>query len=70
MTIKELLKQIETIHHERTLSAHHDDMFFQTYADVEALERVIKMIKFLTDKSPAHQLTVAEILAASNVVAE
>ena len=67
MTTKELLEQIETIQQERTLEAHHDDMFFQTYEDVEALDRVINMIKFLAEKKPSDKVTVAEIFKAAKI---
>ena len=70
MTITELLEQIETIHQERFLEAHHDNIFFQTYEDIEALERVINLIKFLENKDPAYRLTVAELLAAGNLDAQ
>lgn len=49
------------------LAAHHDDMVFQTYFDVEALERVIAMVKFLNDKNPATNVKVAELLAICNI---
>lgn len=67
MTLKELLDHLEIIHRERMLSAHHDDMFFQTYSDVEALERVIAMVKFLVDKNPAANVKVAELLTICNI---
>ncbi len=67
MTLKELLHHLEIIHRERMLAAHHDDMVFQTYSDVEALERVIAMVKFLDDKNPAANVKVAELLAICNI---
>lgn len=67
MTIKELLAQLEIIHQERTLAAHHDDMFLKTYSDVEAVERVIDLVKFLNDQSPDSKVTVAELLAICKV---
>lgn len=70
MTVKELLAQLEIIHRERTLAAHHDGMLFKTYSDVETLERVIALIKFLDKKSPDSKVTVAEILAICKVNAD
>ena len=67
MTLAELLEQLESIHQERTLEAHHDDMFFKTYADVEALDKVINLMKYLADKDPAYRLTVEEILNAVQI---
>lgn len=67
MTLRELLDRLEKIRQERTLEAHHDDIFFSTYPDVEALERVIALIEFLADKNPSEQLTVAELLKAAQI---
>ena len=67
MTTKELLELLERVHQERTLETHHDDMFFQTYPDVEALERVISLIKFLEEKQPSDKVTVAELLKAAQI---
>ncbi|MBR4642955.1 MAG: hypothetical protein IKO74_09630 [Selenomonadaceae bacterium] len=67
MTITKLLKQLETIHHERTMEAHHDDIFFQTYDDVEALDRVINLIKFLQEKNSSDTVKVSELFKAANI---
>ena len=70
MTIKELLAELETINRERTLAAHHDGMFLKTYSDVEALERVIDLIKFLDEQSPDSKVKIAELLAVCKVNAD
>lgn len=67
MHLAELLEQTQTIHQERTLEAHHDDMFFQTYTDVEALEKIILLLKFLEAKKPADKVKVADILKAAQI---
>ena len=67
MTVKELLAELEIIHRERTLAAHHDGMFLKTYSDVEALERVIDLVEFLNEQSPDSKVTVAELLAVCKV---
>ena len=67
MTITELLEQIEKVHHERTLEAHHDDMFFQTYPDVEAIERIINLLEFLSEKKPSDKVTVAELWKVAEI---
>lgn len=70
MTIAEMQRQLEIIKKDRLVGAHHDDIFFTVQEDMEALERVDALIKFLAEKSPAYHLTVAEILAASNIDTE
>ena len=67
MTVKELIAQLETIHHERTMATHHDDMFFKTYSDVEALERAIALIRFLDEQSPNSKIKTAELLAVCKI---
>ena len=47
----------------------HDDIFFTTYADMEALERIIALIKFLSEKNPSDEVKIAEILSAANIEA-
>ena len=61
MTTKELIAELEKISHERQLEAHHDDMFFMTYSDVEALDKVIALLKFLDTKKPDDKVSVAEL---------
>lgn len=70
MTITELQKQLDVIKKDRLVGAHHDDIFFTTYADMEALERITALIKFLSDKKPSDEIKVAEIFAAANIDAK
>ena len=67
MTTTELLEELSKVQQERTLEAHHDDIFFKTYADIEALERVIALIKLLNEMKSSDAVTVAELLAACNI---
>ncbi|MBE8949064.1 MAG: hypothetical protein SR3Q1_00465 [Quinella sp. 3Q1] len=67
MTITEIQKQLDVIKGDRLVGAHHDDIFFTTQADMEALERIIALIAFLSEKKPSDKLKVAEILAAANI---
>ena len=69
MTIKEIQRQLDLIKEDRLVGAHHDDIFFTTYADMEALERIIALIKFLSDKKPSDEVKISEILAACNIEA-
>ena len=70
MTITEVQKQLDIIKEDRLVGAHHDDIFFTTYADMEALERIIALIKFLSEKKPSDKIKVAEIFAAANIEAK
>jgi len=67
MTVMELMEELEKIHRERILSAHHDGMFLKTYDDVEAMNKIILMVKFLAEKNPEYRLTVSEILNAAQI---
>ena len=67
MTITEVQKQLDIIQKDRLVGAHHDDIFFTTYADLEALEKIIALIKFLSEKKPSDEIKVAEIFAAANI---
>ena len=67
MTIKEVQRQLDIIKEDRLVGAHHDDIFFTTYADMEALERIIALIKFLSEKKLSDNVKVAEIFAAANI---
>jgi len=67
MTITEIQKQLDVIKGDRLVGAHHDDIFFTTQADMEALERIIALIAFLSEKKPSDKLKVAEILSACNI---
>lgn len=67
MTVEELLHELRNINQERFLAAHHDDMYFQTFADVDALDKVIILIDFLAKKNPAYKVTVAELWEVAEV---
>lgn len=67
MTIKEIQRQLDIIRDDRLVGAHHDDIFFTTQADMEALERIIALIKFLSEKKPSDNVTVTEIFKAANI---
>lgn len=67
MKLAELLSEMEIIERERTLEAHHDDMFFTTYADVEALGKVIHLLEFIAAKKPSDKVEVSEILKAAQI---
>ena len=67
MKLAELLSEMETIEQERTLEAHHDDMFFQTYRDVEALDKVILMLEFISARKPSDNVKISEILKAAQI---
>ena len=69
MTITEIGRQLDIIKGDRLVGAHHDDIFFTTYADMEALERIIALIKFLSEKKPSDEVKIAEILSAANIEA-
>ena len=70
MTIAEIQRQLEIIKEDRLVGAHHDGIFFTTYADMEALERMSALIKFLGEKKHSDEVKIAEILAACNIDAE
>ena len=70
MTITEIQKQLDVIQKDRLVGAHHDDIFFTTYADMEALEKIIALINFLSEKKPSDKIKVAEILSAANIEAK
>ena len=67
MTIAEVQRQLEIIKEDRLIGAHHDDIFFTVQADMEALERINALIKFLAEKKLSDKLTVAEILKAAQI---
>ena len=67
MTIAEVQRQLEIIKEDRLIGAHHDDIFFTVQADMEALERIDALIRFLAEKKPSDKLTVAEILKAAQI---
>ena len=60
MTVEELIEQLEIVRKERILEAHHD-MIFQSYPDIEALDNVIDLIKFLEEKKPSDTVKVGEL---------
>ena len=61
MTVEELIEQLTIVQKERTLEAHHD-MIFQSYPDIEALESVLDLVKFLDEKQPSDTVTVGELI--------
>ncbi|MBE8954876.1 MAG: hypothetical protein SR2Q5_04285 [Quinella sp. 2Q5] len=61
MTTAELIDRLEKVHAERKMESHHD-MLFQSYPDIEALDAVINLVKFLDGKRPSDTVTVAELL--------
>jgi len=65
MTTKELLAQLEIVKQDRLVGAHHDDIFFTTYPDMEAIDKVIGLIKFLDGKKLSDKVTVAELWNAA-----
>lgn len=65
MTTSELLAQLEIVKQDRLVGAHHDDIFFKTYPDMEALDKVIALIKFLGGKKLSDTVTVAELWNAA-----
>ena len=67
MTIKEVERQLDIIKEDRLVGAHHDDIFFTSYPDVEALEKIINLVKFLSEKKPSDKVTVAEIFKAAQI---
>ena len=67
MTLKEILEQLKTINQERLLSAHHDGFLFENYPDVDALDSVILMLKFLEEKKLSDSVKVSEILKAAEI---
>ena len=42
-------------------------MFFQTYSDVEALNKVIRMLQFIAAKKSSDSVKVSEILKAAQI---
>ena len=67
MTLLEILRQLDIIKDDRMVGAHHDDIFFKTQPDMEALERIIALITFLNEKNPSDKVTVAEILKVAQI---
>ena len=61
MTIKELLEQLKAINQEKVLASFHDDMFLQKMPDIDALDKVIILIDYLSKKNPSDKVTVAEL---------
>ena len=66
MTSAELLKLLNEIHWQRMLEAHHDSYDLHQ-PDLEALDSVINLIKFLDEKNPSDKITVAELLKVANI---
>ena len=66
MTIAELLAQLEKIRQERMLESHHD-MLFQSYPDIEALDRVINLTKILDESKSSDRIKISELLSAAQI---
>ena len=67
MTVQELLDELKKINKERLLEAHHDDLYFQTFKDIDALDKVIVLINFLSKKKPSDKVTVAELWTVAEI---
>ena len=67
MTVQELLDELKKINQERLLAAHHDDLYFQTFADVDALDKVILLINYLSKKNSSDKVTVAELWEVAKI---
>ena len=67
MTVQELLDELKKINKERLLEAHHDDLYFQTFKDIDALDKVIVLINFLSKKKPSDKVTVAELWKVAEI---
>jgi len=67
MTVHELLDELKKVNQERLLAAHHDGFYFQTFADVDALDKVIILINHLSNKNPSDKVTVAELWEVAEI---
>ena len=67
MTVRELLDELKQINQERLLEAHHDDFYFQTFEDIDALNKVILLINYLNKKNPSDKVTVAELWEVAEI---
>ena len=67
MTTKELLEQLKEINQEKMLASFHDDMFLQKMPDIDALDKVIILIDYLSKKNPSDKDTVAEIFEIAEI---
>lgn len=67
MNLQELSEQAENIRREILFEAHHDAVLFHTHEDVEALNRMILLIKFLEEKNPSDEVKISEILKAVQI---
>ena len=66
MTTKEMLKSLDKIYWEQMVGAHHDPDDLEQ-PDLEALDAVIKLIKFLQEKKPSDKVTIAELFKAADI---
>lgn len=67
MNVHELLEELKQINQERFLEAHHDDFYFKTFTDIDALDKVIILIDFLSKKKPSDKVTVAELWKVAEI---
>ena len=66
MKIKEILDQLEKIHQERFLEAHHDSYDLHQ-PDLDALDCVMSLMKILDESRLDDSVKINELLAASNI---
>ena len=66
MTIKEILEQLERIHHERLLEAHHDSYDLHQ-PDLDALDCVINLLELLKEQKLTDSVTISELFLASGI---
>lgn len=66
MKIKEVLDQLEKIHQERFLGAHHDSYDLHQ-PDLDALDCVISLLNILDESRLDDSVKIDELLAASNI---
>ncbi len=66
MNLKEILKLMNEIHWHRMLEAHHDSDHLDQ-PDLEALNRVINLLKILNESRLNDSVKVSELLAAVDI---
>ena len=67
MNVHELLEELKKINQERLLAAHHDGFYLRTFADVDALDKVIILINHLSNKKLSDKVTVAELWEVAEI---
>ncbi len=66
MKIEEILKQLEKIHQERLLEAHHDSYDLHQ-PDLDTLDCVINLLKLLDEQKLTDSVIIGELLLASGI---